>query len=184
MSDDFFANAMLPEGCHARSSDETITVLRRDQREPLYLLTLVSTRRDTSVRRGAAVKALGVATPHSHLMSSLRAPLIIALNLLEGEVAQAMMMRAASEEENEGGVSTSPSLSSLSSSSSASEHQKSAAAEGLLRDLLVALNDVDLSAMPLPKSETDRMLMWRGVSDNNQATHLAPQHCPEMWTYR
>lgn len=165
---------MLPEGCHARSSDETITVLRRGQREPLYLLTLVSTRRDTSVRRGAAVKALGVATPHPHLVSSLRAPLIIALNLLEGEVAQAMM-RAASEEENEGGVS---------SSSSASEHQKSAAAEGLLRDLLVALNDVDLSAMPLPKSETDRMLMWRGVSDNNQATHLAPQHCPEMWTYR
>jgi hypothetical protein len=76
---------MLPEGCHARSSDETIVVLRRDRKDALYLLTLVSTRRDKSVRRGAVVKALGVATPFPHFISALRAPLIIALNLLEGD---------------------------------------------------------------------------------------------------
>jgi len=77
--DDWFAEHQIPEGAHNRVSDETVGFLQRSEATPLYFLNLVSTRRDKSVRRGAIVKALGVATPCQHL-SVFRAPLILALD--------------------------------------------------------------------------------------------------------
>ena len=75
---DWFAEHMLPEGVHNRSSDETIMFLEREKPSILYLLNVVHAKRDSSVQRGAVVKALAVVTRYNHL-AAFRVPLIIAL---------------------------------------------------------------------------------------------------------
>ena len=76
---DWFAEHMLPEGVHNRASDETIMFLERGAPDILYLLNVVHSRRDSSVKRGAVVKALAIATRYNHL-TVFRAPLIMALD--------------------------------------------------------------------------------------------------------
>lgn len=83
VKDDWFAEMQLPEGAHNRPNDETTCFLNRQGDEEdgglIYFLNVVSTRRVESARRGAVVKALGVASFLPHL-SALRAPLVLALN--------------------------------------------------------------------------------------------------------
>jgi hypothetical protein len=82
--DDFFSECMLPEGAHNRSGDETTNFLNRKDGPVMYFLSVVSTRRDASLRRGALVKAIAIATPFQQL-SVFRNPLTMALNsCLEG----------------------------------------------------------------------------------------------------
>ncbi|GAA5928125.1 AFI1/MesA family protein [Sporobolomyces koalae] len=73
------AEHMLPDGAHDRTEDWTVFYLNQIQpltvvepshpREPglLYVLSLVRTKKDASVRRGALVKALAVATRNPYI---------------------------------------------------------------------------------------------------------------------
>lgn len=72
------AELMLPEGAHLREQDYTVFMVSKktlegfnppevaDGEEPplLYALNLVRTKMDSTVRRGAIVKALCICTPY------------------------------------------------------------------------------------------------------------------------
>ena len=97
---DWFAEYMLPEGAHNRESDWTYILLNRDQRQAdenawihpgleaaapgagrlMYGLNLVQTKMDTSVRRGAIVKAMAVFSRYPHL-DVFKGPLQVALDV-------------------------------------------------------------------------------------------------------
>ncbi|OAQ27613.1 spindle pole body interacting protein [Linnemannia elongata AG-77] len=76
------AELMLPDGAHLRPADWTIFFLNRAKPAPwngntvaadngdnplLYVLNLVRTNHDASIRRGAAVKAMAICTTHQYL---------------------------------------------------------------------------------------------------------------------
>ncbi|KAG0224302.1 hypothetical protein BGW42_005198 [Actinomortierella wolfii] len=76
------AELMLPDGAHLRTEDWTIFFLNQAKPAPwngnkaltdnpdgalLYVLNLVRTNHDASVRRGAAVKAMAICTTHQYL---------------------------------------------------------------------------------------------------------------------
>ncbi|KAF8948312.1 hypothetical protein BGZ47_005614 [Haplosporangium gracile] len=76
------AELMLPDGAHLRPADWTIFFLNRAKAAPwngntvaadngdnplLYVLNLVRTNHDASIRRGAAVKAMAICTTHQYL---------------------------------------------------------------------------------------------------------------------
>ncbi|KAF9101080.1 hypothetical protein BGX29_006015 [Mortierella sp. GBA35] len=76
------AELMLPDGAHLRPADWTIFFLNRAKPAPwngntvaadnlenplLYVLNLVRTNHDSSIRRGAAVKAMAICTTHQYL---------------------------------------------------------------------------------------------------------------------
>lgn len=101
---DWFAEHMLPEGAHNRESDFTYFFLNRDEenidnyfwiKPPpnyqeidivipqdknlfLYGLNFVKTKYDSSVRRGAIVKAICIFSPY-HFIESFKKPLELAL---------------------------------------------------------------------------------------------------------
>lgn len=83
--DDWFAEVMLPEGAHNREQDWTFTCLNRDEaaaaegRPFLYMLNVVNTRHDETVRRGAIVKAIAVCSSHQYI-EMFRQPLERALD--------------------------------------------------------------------------------------------------------
>lgn len=60
----FLAEAMLPEGAHLREMDYTVTILpAANDQGYLCCLNLVRTKMDSTVRRGAVVKAIAICTP-------------------------------------------------------------------------------------------------------------------------
>ncbi|KAF9954075.1 hypothetical protein BGZ72_004937 [Mortierella alpina] len=76
------AELMLPDGAHLRPADWTIFFLNQAKPAPwngnkaltdggqnplLYVLNLVRTNHDASIRRGAAVKAMAICTTHQYL---------------------------------------------------------------------------------------------------------------------
>ncbi|KAF9433696.1 hypothetical protein BGZ76_009100 [Entomortierella beljakovae] len=77
------AELMLPDGAHLRPADWTIFFLNQAQPAPwngnkvltdndiknpmLYVLNLVRTNHDASIRRGASVKAMAICTTHQYL---------------------------------------------------------------------------------------------------------------------
>lgn len=71
------AEVMLPDGAHLRAEDWTIFMLNQRPLQPtespegnrplLYVLNLVRTKHDESVRRGALVKAMAICTPHQYI---------------------------------------------------------------------------------------------------------------------
>ncbi|KAF9585446.1 hypothetical protein BGW38_002360 [Lunasporangiospora selenospora] len=76
------AELMLPDGAHLRSEDWTIFFLNQAKSAPwngnkaltentenplLYVLNLVRTNHDASIRRGATVKAMAICTTHQYL---------------------------------------------------------------------------------------------------------------------
>ncbi|KAF9927455.1 hypothetical protein FBU30_003254 [Linnemannia zychae] len=76
------AELMLPDGAHLRLADWTIFFLNRAKPAPwngntvaadngenplLYVLNLVRTNHDASIRRGASVKAMAICTTHQYL---------------------------------------------------------------------------------------------------------------------
>lgn len=97
---DWFAELMLPEGAHNRDSDWTYIFLNRDQQQMdekiwinanaevkpasssserfMYGINLVQTKMDTTVRRGAIVKAMAIFSRY-HYTDIFRDPLRIAL---------------------------------------------------------------------------------------------------------
>lgn len=67
--DHTLAELMLPDGAHARSEDWTVFLIKnpsQDTEHPhvTYVLNLVRTKHDDSVRRGALVKAIAIGTHH------------------------------------------------------------------------------------------------------------------------
>ncbi|CAO1621158.1 unnamed protein product [Sympodiomycopsis kandeliae] len=63
--DHALAELMLPDGAHARSEDWTVFFLKQPDDIPVtYVLNLVRTKHDDSVRRGALVKAMAVGSTH------------------------------------------------------------------------------------------------------------------------
>lgn len=101
-------------------------------------MSLVVSRRDASVRRGAVVKALAVATPYQYL-DVFKTPLVLALD----HYLALSLKRSAGASGGDLGLD--------------------AAEVAVLAGFFAALNGVDLSNLPRPSGPA-RALMWRGVS--------------------
>ncbi|KAF9201755.1 hypothetical protein BGZ49_008030 [Haplosporangium sp. Z 27] len=87
------AELMLPDGAHLRAADWTIFFLNRAKPAPwngnkawtdsdnenplLYVLNLVRTNHDASIRRGASVKAMAICTTHQYLHVYKACPVLL-----------------------------------------------------------------------------------------------------------
>ncbi|KAF9344499.1 hypothetical protein BGX26_004300 [Mortierella sp. AD094] len=87
------AELMLPDGAHLRPADWTIFFLNQAKPAPwngnkaladkdcenplLYVLNLVRTNHDASIRRGAAVKAMAICTTHQYLHVYKAGPVLL-----------------------------------------------------------------------------------------------------------
>ncbi|OQS07237.1 hypothetical protein THRCLA_00757 [Thraustotheca clavata] len=60
---EFFADMMLPEGVHNREEDYTVFFIH-EQDAVQYCLSVVKTKHDANVRRGARVKSVGICSPY------------------------------------------------------------------------------------------------------------------------
>eukprot|EP00954_Amorphochlora_amoebiformis_P007541 585026-Amorphochlora_amoeboformis.AAC.1 len=83
-ADNFLAEAMLPEGSHSRSEDETVFMLpkiiiegksggkaaggnEKAPRPVLHCLSCFLAKKDDKVKRGSVTKALAVCSPHTFI---------------------------------------------------------------------------------------------------------------------
>lgn len=202
----------IPEGAHGRQNDETIAFLRRPDSSPsaagtaaaadrapapppLYFLSLVASRRDASVRRGAVVKALAVATPHQYL-EVFKTPLVLALDHY-----LSLSLKGSRDRGADGGGASGGGEGATADRDAAAAEAAARAEVAVLAGLFAALNGVDLSELPRHLGPA-RALMWRGVpgtaafsagasprgrggsGGGGTATLALTAHCPSAWTWQ